>query len=479
MYTLVPVSQARRSMGPRRRSAAVVALALAASAAPLSGQGRIIYQVHHGSPSGIRITARVDNGTVAGKSETRLEDVVAAGREVCFEVTNPNPALYTYGLASNAAVTPAAELPTGGLVSFLKNALPVVPANVTKAASADPGFRYFYFETVTGETQPDPKAWFADYVSALSDLGADVEKARNAARQSDLPDSGNAEGGTGAGTGAGYGSARQALAALGSGAGRFNDGNLETTLLGLYKTAQSRLQALPGASGDTAATYLLEVLRTHGESLANTRNQIRTAFAAPADRVLQCKAVGAEPVTLSLRIDRRDPALAKNRAVGDSVVRVAIRPAYVRPWLEVMPVAYSVFSRNVPEFDVQDGMVTRRDDGEQFEFRTGGMLALRVLELGETREAALHIGAGSNLLGGGKALSEFYVGALFTYRDGFRIGLGWGQAQMPDRLKSPAKVGDPLPAGLSLKDAIIEDDRSAFFLIFNLADLSLPIGRSP
>jgi hypothetical protein len=261
---------------------------------------------------------------------------------------------------------------------------------------------------------------------------------------------------------------------LSSTEGKFNDENLAQTIERWHAEA---VKAAGAAAGDgTPNDVLLDALHAHGQSLVKTRDELRETYLVPPTVWRDCQSISQYPVRLVLRIKRKAlPGTAK-RDTGDSLVVLSITPTQPRPIIEVVPTILTIYSPNVPEFAVRDGVV-QRTDGASFRARVGTLLLANVARWGADESSNLGIGAGVGFLGDQKTVADFIpLAAVISIRDFLRIGTGAGWAEQPFRLKAPAREGQPLPANTPSLDELVETKRRfAWFATLTLSGLSLKV----
>lgn len=451
----------------------ILSVLLCARALSVGAQGRAIVRVYHGDDAKSAIVTLVENGTSYEKKETQLEFVRPAGSQVCIEVVNPHPLVYSYSLGTRIDTTKFDLAAVASLSEVLLQTIGDAGLSVGVSAAADiTGIKSHSVQALKYVNTPDSTSWWLKYLGQMTKLHGEAKQAQDSAAASDIPRSYKevADGDTE------FLRAKTFITkTLSREAGHFNDPSLASTFERYF--ADAKAAAAQSADTATLGRHLLEALRVASDQIVKTVGSFRSTWERTGSAVQECLTLGTEPTTVKLRVTRRDSAKAGPRTTGEPV-SVKITPSYVRPWLKVVPVAYTVFLRDVRRFDIVDGVVKQDTDDETFDYRVGGMLALKLKEIGDDKSAAISIGLGSNLLGGGKAFEELLIGGLATYRDLFTIGIGWGQVKVRDVLQSPATDGTALPSGKSLSDLLAERDKSGVFLLFNLTGLKLALPKA-
>lgn len=457
-------------------------------ATPAAAQDQLILQFYHGKNRESGPATYEMNDGVRPTLKRRINQPMAEGSEVCVRIVNPHPVLYGYSLAVAVDTTPPPA--PEGISAFLSPLNTVFGAQGSALAGtaeltgatfipADAGVGSSDARIAVAGLRADEDTYFdqiEELREQLDDLAADIKAAQEAARASDQPEV-LVHGAGGIATSAppadgkgGLAYAQQAMRALPGEPGRFNDDKLAETL----KNAQASLDA---ALKDAPEGYkrFAQLLYERGATLMQVRNALRATYIGATLPGPICETVKRGRNTVTLRVVRRDTLLTPARDTGAALLTATVATYYPRPLLELIPVAYGIYSPRVAEFEVRDSVV-RRDEADAYRFRGGTMLVINPLMFGPDRSIALGGGLGLGFGGGDEAVSDFIVGALLSYRNYFRVGIGGGWAELPRRLKAPAQEGAPLPANAGKLDDLVETRRKgALFAIFQLAGLSVPI----
>lgn len=177
---------------------------------------------------------------------------------------------------------------------------------------------------------------------------------------------------------------------------------------------------------------------------------------------------------ITLSVTRKDTSEAKAREVG-RLMQVHVSPIYDRPVIELIPIAFGIYAKRVPQFSLRNNVIAR-EEGDEFRFRAGTMMVANMVPFHPDQSVSLGVGVGFGFFGEGKPLSDFLVGSLVSYRDLFRVGLGFGLSELPNSLKRPAAEGDPLPSNAgNITDVVETKKRGAIFMLFNMTGLSVPL----
>jgi hypothetical protein len=318
---------------------------------------------------------------------------------------------------------------------------------------------------------------YNEYMTKISLLDADVARARRAIIASAEPES--LEPTTlvlQPGDKKGLSHIKQVIAQLGEeeSPGRFGDEKLEETVKGWKTIAEKRF----GGKPKDYVQKLIDLLNQRATAVLASRNAIRTTYAGLGGTYRECQKVGAGTTTLSLAIQAKDTAqFGKARDTGTPII-VTARSEYQRELLEVLPIGFLTFPSHKTGFGIENGLVAENVKyANDVAFRAGLMLASSPFRFGEINEFAMGFGIGTGLVGDSKpALSEFLVGALGSWRDWLRVGLGYGFSQTPKALKNGATLGSALPLSTEnkkLDDFIDTEAARSFFLLFTISGLKL------
>ncbi|MFQ5537691.1 MAG: hypothetical protein ACE5GJ_09590 [Gemmatimonadota bacterium] len=449
--------------------------AMAGWADPAQGQDRIRVDIYHGLPDRSGIVRVVTDGEPRPFDDSDAALWANQGARICTRVVNPHPVNYSYGVGDSvvAAQTSLPSVVDLGEVLFGGAA----DAKAVEAAyglrGARTGVTQYFWEgerrRVAEKTGLDPlMTSLGSAQEALRVLAQDLKTGQKKATGSDAPlPAAEAEGSS---------AYAQAQAWFRGGwpaePGRIGDPQLGKTLDGFAA-------GITGSAGSLAeeqkplAAFTAAAVKALGQSYVRQRDEMAGPYTKGSATFQQCKTLGDKALVLAVRAASTDTSATRARQTG-KIAEVSVRPNYKRPKVELVPVGYMVGARNVSEFAVTDGVISVKEDDEKFEIRAGLMLGLNVFAFGEGGENALAVGLGSNLLGGEDVLSELFGAVYVSHQDALRIGLGWGRADFPTRLKASASVGQALPQGQTLAEVLENDDKRAFFLIFSVTGWTVP-----
>ncbi|HEX6942513.1 MAG TPA: hypothetical protein VF128_06265 [Gemmatimonadaceae bacterium] len=211
-------------------------------------------------------------------------------------------------------------------------------------------------------------------------------------------------------------------------------------------------------------------LRAYGRALIAARKSLKTTYAPnAAETVVRCAAVGTGKTTIKLRIKKSAESGA--RFTSDNALSVVVQPRYQRSAVEGVAGILLGFVRNVPSFSVTNGVVAVDSSIDSRITRPGGFVVMNLVRQGPYAIGpALGVGIGSD---GKPARSDLLLGAIASYKDLLRIGVGFGTSKVTIGLKDPAAAGQPLPNGAKLDDLLVQDDRRAWYILVAIPALQI------
>lgn len=275
----------------------------------------------------------------------------------------------------------------------------------------------------------------------------------------------------------GLGHAQNVIATQPDDPGAFNDPKLAETIEGWRSEA---LEAIGGRSADPVGRELVNALHARALTLLAARNAIQNTYASAQTSWRECRALPRGKSTIHLAALPREGSQYTGQRDTGNIVQVLATSDYRRDVVELVPLAFLAFPRNVTGFGlVGDTVVEDRKYAEEAVFRLGTMLTTSPFRFGPASEWAVGPGIGAGILGGDKpALSDFFLGGLISWRDWIRMGAGYGFSQAPARLSDGAQVGQPLPLGdgrEGLDDFIDRKRVGTWFLTFTLSGLKVDL----
>lgn len=440
--------------------------------------------VYHGRGDSRAVTYEVgtDRRTLTGQRQVELS--LPEGARVCLDVMNAHTPFFSYDLRS--AVDSANPKPPefGNVLTILNAAVSTqatasnaltegrpdeLPLNMV-AASAEP------FKMLERNQISAFDSVYTSYKERVDTLEAEVRRAREAVLRSVQPeDLRPTEAYVVKDQDRGLSYAQRSIEKLSAEPGRFNDPKLG----GAIEAWQTRaLQRLGGDAASDLAQLMVNSLHARSVTLLAARNTLREAYGKATLHWRDCRAIGRGKTTLALGVRPRDTTqYALQRDTG-SIFSVVATSEYPRNVVELVPLAFVAFPRNVTGFGIENDVVVEDVKyADNASVRIGTMLTTTPFRFGPTSEWALGPGIGTGIIGGDKpALSDFFLGGLVSWRDWIRLGAGYGFSQAPLRLTEGAQVGQrlPLSEGRESLDDFIEKKRvGTWFLTFTLAGLKI------
>jgi hypothetical protein len=212
----------------------------------------------------------------------------------------------------------------------------------------------------------------------------------------------------------------------------------------------------------------------HGKAmtLVQAVESIKKEYLSASPTVKRCTKVADGLNTIQLYAQRRDTSLVKSGTRDLGVIQQAeVRsPRMNRPALELLVAPYSAIAlENVRSYslDADSLLQAQAEDASSF-----GVGPMGLINLVRTPDISLGLGGGLGL-GKDKVVSGYYVSAVASYRDLFRLGLGVGWARFSDKLSSSVKLDSKLPGSLSLDKAIESRNVRAFFVTISVKGMSV------
>lgn len=436
--------------------------------------------VYHGQGNSQTVSYELGTQGRRSSSQRQLEIGVPEGTRVCLNVLNAHTPGFAYALRVSVDSTPPTPPDFGGLLNLLTSVVPATSAQTTKDVEA------LFRSTAAGRSRLAPAAAgpgtlreiIDKYKLRLKTLQVELGKVREAIRLSLLPETLlPAQFSTATGENRGIRFAQQEISALPDSAGHFNDPKLEQTI------EAWNTEAVPVASGDPDATAVVEAFHQQALTLLAARNAVRDTYLKAAASWRECRAITNGTTTMKLAaIPRSLDQFTGQRDTGN-LVQITATSDYRRNVVEIVPLAFLAFPRNVTGFGIlNDTVVENVKYAESGSFRVGTMVTTTPLRFGASNEWAFGPGIGTGLIGGDKpALSDFFLGGLMSWRDWLRMGVGYGVSQAPARLINGAAVGKKLPLGDGrdkLSDFIENQRVGTWFLTFTINGLKIKLPGS-
>ncbi|HVI78333.1 MAG TPA: hypothetical protein VM715_09225 [Candidatus Acidoferrum sp.] len=430
--------------------------------------------VYHGQGNSQAVSYELGTQGRRSSSQRQLELSVPEGTRVCMNVLNAHTPGFNYALRVSVDSTPPTPPNFGGLLELLTS---VIPGSGTAAGTALNALRNESqkAQELDALNQSDPDSVFiATYTARLDSLEKDLQTAKEAIRLSLFPETlvtGLTQAPSNERRGLRY--AQEQINALPSSEGRFNDPKLEETITAWKQNAPQ----------SATMTRVVDALHKSAMVLVAARNAVRDTYSKAAASWRECRAITNGVTTMKLAVTPRSMDEFTGQRDTGSLVQVTATSDYRRNVVEIVPLAFLAFPRNVTGFGVRnDTVVEGVKYAESASFRVGTMVTATPLRFGSSNEWAFGPGFGTGLIGGEKpALSDFFLGGLISWRDWLRMGVGYGVSQAPAGLINGAAVGKPLPLGEGrekLSDFIENRRVGTWFLTFTINGLKIKLPGS-
>jgi hypothetical protein len=466
----------------------VTILGAGLSGCALNSRSPTEVMVYHGRGDSRAVTYEIgtDHRTLTGQRQLDLS--LPEGARVCLDVMNAHTPFFSYDLRT-AVDSSSPKPPEFGNVLTILNAAVTTQSSVSGSRSealtegrprelpnsvASP--RAGEMNLLRTPEMGTFESVYLAYKERVDTLEADVRRARNAVLHSVQPeDLRPTEVIVVKDQQRGLSYAQRSIDALNAEPGRFNDPKLASTV----EAWQSRaLGQLGGDAASDMAQLMVNSLHARSVTLLAARNALRETYGRASLHWRDCRAIGRGKTTIALGVRPRDTTqYALQRDTG-SIFSVIATSDYPRNIVELVPLAFVAFPSNVTGFGIENDVVVEdvkyADDAS---VRIGTMLTTTPFRFGSASEWALGPGIGTGIIGDDKpALSDFFLGALVSWRDWIRLGAGYGFSEAPLRLRDGAQVGQrlPLSEGRESLDDFVEKKRvGTWFLSFTLSGLKL------
>jgi hypothetical protein len=372
------------------------------------------------------------------------------GETFSLQILNPNPLFYNYDIKYQQQELKSEDKEITDLFSMLNTIL-------ASRVSGGPGAA----KRLTGRDSVQ----LANYKAAIDTLTTDINTAKQYIINSDIPElpqDALAQRRSG-----GLRNAIDRINALSNGQFHFNSGTLlnDLTVLSNSINIEPILKESLSLLNQSRVQKVEDIKKSiNSQSLKTTLLSQFTVTDKPTKVVLTIKRIDPKNETL-LRYFQQVPS--------DTIILATILPNYKRATLELIPVANFIFAREVQEFYVENNLMQSRSK-RQTTVMPGIILNINLPPFGASKEFSFGIGPGYKFSSDGKVLENFYLSALFSYKNIIRIGIGGGFAQFPYGLKEGGQIGKPLPSNISnLNDLLQYEEKPAAFLTIAFTGLNL------
>lgn len=175
-----------------------------------------------------------------------------------------------------------------------------------------------------------------------------------------------------------------------------------------------------------------------------------------------------------IALDAKNSNIARPVTIaGTPLEIVTIIPDFKRSTLELIPVGNFLFAKDIKEFYVEDGMVQSRLKNKT-SFAPGLVLNINLAQFGYSKQMSAGVGLGYKFSANNDALTNLYFSTLFSYKDFFRVGFGFGFASYPNSLKDGLIEGNLLPANIkNIEDVVEYKERPTAFLTIAFTGLNV------
>jgi hypothetical protein len=173
-------------------------------------------------------------------------------------------------------------------------------------------------------------------------------------------------------------------------------------------------------------------------------------------------------------VDPKNGSLARPLTKAEAPIEiVTIVPDFKRSTLELVPVGNFILAKDAREFYVENGLMQSRLKNKTT-FEPGLVLNINLVPFGKSKEVSAGVGLGYKISLNSNALENLYFSTLFTYKNFFRVGFGFGFASYPNTLKNGLKEGQAIPSNVeNIEDIIEYREKPTAFLTIAFTGLNL------
>lgn len=426
----------------------IIILLLACSEFKSNAQETI--QIYHGQRGTTKIVSIASGEKILLSNKHTI--VLEEGKEVRIEIINPNPVLYNYKFNKSDLKIEEETLPD---ISSLVKALSSLTQTGGTPLLAGAGGG--------GAATPNELNILIAKINTLKSILTQIE---TEIANSDIPES--IKQALDGGNDAGFRKAIVEIKKL------FNQNNLAVEEKALKDQLQKVItkNQFPDNDADGQGDPAFEeAFKMYIESLGKMIAEIKTNFIDPSSPDLISFSFKVEQKAQEIAIEIQTTQSSHAREIGN-LISIFIVP-YKKDKIELVPFYSMLHAKNQIKFEVENSVIVKGPESD-FTFRPGFMLAANVRRFGEKKEFSVGPGLGFSIVPKTFDLANLTLGALFRYKDIFRLGLAWGMQKYPSGLKDGAAVGAALPANVSrIEDVIEYSGKSVFMINFSVFGLKL------
>lgn len=442
----------------------------------LHAQKEASFLVYHGdSGNSVIFGHQVSGGEFSSRGILKDPSpiVLPVGCKVRIRVVNANPYLYSYSIGANEDSSKSSLPDLSGLVALLNTTI-------------SNGMVYNAFvRTLSGKKEKESdsntssSAWATEYLNAIKKVMTGLQEARKIIAESDKPECFSFTAGQpcSSSVDVGFSAAQSRLYRIGGddqpAFPLFGMSAKQTPAEFLAAAYEKCAKGLP--TDDENAAIVLGALKEFSGSLLEAVKSINEKFLR-ADPTMFTFVVKEKAFTLSLDVASKTMKPLPARDTGKGVVTLTIVPKFNRSAIELMPMTYITTTFNVPKFSVKNGIVVKGEGETTLKFGAGGVLLFNALNWGQRDERSFGPFLGYGVSKEKKFdFSNVLLGLMFSFEKDFRIGGGFGVANVPMRLPSTLEEGKPLPSSVENLDDVLEyGPKGSFFITISMTGLSIP-----
>lgn len=401
----------------------------------LYSQNKIDIFVYHGTNN----TTLWDYGKNQFLSDIPI--IKAKGQTVNIRIVNPNPLFYSYEFKQNDVE--------------IKEDFPDISSLLAVVRSTMAGSEALFNDGTDYDV----------YLRTLTQLEAEVEKAKVYLKESDKPET--LEEAVSGGTTGGLKLAIVKIdEELSNEPGHFNSATLADDL-------KNALEAIPDSTGMDVTT--IKAFKALNIYYIQEVNEIKALISPNGLQsvITSTFNVTEKETKIVLTIKAKDSNNQNLQRDVKEITIATVQPLFERAAVELIPVAIVRFTKDISEFYTENGIVRQRIH-DDVSFLPGVIFNVNVASFGETKEMAVGIGLGYSISTKQNQFNQFSLSSLLSYKNFLRMGFGFGYSSYPSGLRDGGKVDDILPANVKdLNDIIDYESKAGFFISFSFTGLKL------